>query len=734
MLRGFGALAPVFAPLVLALPIFGANVTSAPLPPLTNAYAIQLDASGNIYIAGSFAASSDANVPNHAFVAKLSPDASQTIWRSTLAGSGSDTASSLALGPGNAVFVTGYTMSKDFPTTQGAMQTTPSGSQSGFAARLDSNGKIVYSTYLPGSAGAGIAVDSTGDAFITGQLASTDVFVPTPGAVTGATTAFQFGNSQSYILELDPGGARPLLAIEGLGGSRIVLDSQGNIYAAGSYYGPAAPTTPGALQPSAATQFCSNGIAFVFPCENLHIAKIDPSGRSLRYATYLSGMWGSATSGITVDGDGNLTIAGSTSSPDFPSTPGGYQPEFFPRPTGQAAAFNFSAPPSQGFVARLNAAGTGLLWSTFLGGSGGSAGSFTAGDNVLGMTVDAAGDVFVIGAAYSPDFPGLWNVPVASRPKSGSGIATTPFLARLSSDGSTLSPLQLLPFYAAGVALRVDGAAVAVGSAIAIAGMAPLGRVVTICDAADNAKLVRVAPGQLLTLYGTNLAPQGAAPPAAQFPTTLNGVTVAFNGIAAPILYTSPIQVNVQVPYEIAAQTQVTMQVSSQSVTPPVSETYFLGITAVQLSVFVAPAAFRAAIFDQFICGSQNLSGLQPVALNADGTVNSCANPAPAGSLVTLFLNGVGATSPAQTTGALATSADAVSSVSAGNATANPPSSSSPARTIPGWISGLVEIQVTAPAASSVLYMTLSSGPPLNPLYVRGPGVIIWTAANNTNQ
>src|SRR6202035_4655016 len=99
---------------------------------------------------------------------------------------------------------------------------------------------------------------------------------------------------------------------------------------------------------------------------------------------------------------------------------------------------------------------------------------------------------------------------------------------------------------------------------------------------------VNVAPGQLLTLYGTSLAPSSPLTPSNGFPPSFNGVTVTFNGIPAPILYTSGIQINMQVPYEIAGQTQVTMQVSSQSAATPLSESYILGVVAIQPSVFLS--------------------------------------------------------------------------------------------------------------------------------------------------
>src|ERR1041385_1984249 len=140
MLRGSWALS-----LICATRLFSDNTpASTPLPADSIANAVQVDASGNLYLAGFFfASSSDGNPPAHAFVAKLSPDASQTIWWTTLGGSKDDRAQALGLGPGNSVYVTGKTQSADFPATPGAFQ--PAGPNAGntFAAKLDANGVVV---------------------------------------------------------------------------------------------------------------------------------------------------------------------------------------------------------------------------------------------------------------------------------------------------------------------------------------------------------------------------------------------------------------------------------------------------------------------------------------------------------------------------------------------------------------------------------------------------------------
>jgi hypothetical protein len=212
--------------------------------------------------------------------------------------------------------------------------------------------------------------------------------------------------------------------------------------------------------------------------------------------------------------------------------------------------------------------------------------------------------------------------------------AGTVFVARLNSGGNELSPVQLLPNSpqtVGPIAANANGSSIFANSQISQISFASLGRVVFICDASDDAAIVSVAPGELLTLYGSNLAPQGVPQQAPGYPTSFNGVSITFNGIAAPLLYTSGDQINLQVPYEIGGQTQVTMQVTSNTVSPPVSESYILAVVPRQPSVFRSDTSFEAPLFDLATCNSQSIAALQPLAIDVDGSVNSCSNPAARG-------------------------------------------------------------------------------------------------------
>ena len=357
MPRGLSLLFSLFA--VLS---FGSVQTLPALPAGTFINAVQVDSAGNIYLAGQLYANLPAPSTGHAFVGKLSPDGSKVIWWTTLAGSSSDVIQAMALGPDNSAYVTGTTQSPDFPTTNGSMQPTTSVFAQAFAAKLSPAGAVVYATYIGGSnqtSGKAIAVDSAGHAYITGGTGYDGLFPTTSGAIAGATTPF---NGVAFVMELNTSGSAAQVALTGFGGSAIAVDPQGNIYAAGAFSVPV-PTTPGAFQSTFANATCSSGgPGSIGPglCIYQHVAKISPDGTQLLFATYINGNYGATPSAIAVDSAGNVIVAGGTNSPDYPTTPGAYQPEYFANPgLEQVGPFITVAPYSAGYVTKLNATGIG---------------------------------------------------------------------------------------------------------------------------------------------------------------------------------------------------------------------------------------------------------------------------------------------------------------------------------------------------------------------------------------
>jgi uncharacterized protein (TIGR03437 family) len=709
--------------------------TLGSLPTGAQANCIQLDSSGNIYVAGI--------LNNHVFSAKLTADGSQIIYMTTIGGSKLDVAQAIAVGSDGSAYVTGYTQSTDFPTTPGSMQPSIAPPASilqrfGFALKLNAQGAIQYATYLGGTAltqGNGVTLDASGNAYITGTVIGNYSGYPTtPGAVAGypgdsGSPNPRFGSAPQtgFVLKLDPTGSTGLISILGFGGSQIALDASGNMVAAGALSGPT-PTTPNAFQTSAARNNCFTSF-FTGPalCNYQHVAKIDPSGNTLIFGTYVSGNWGATPNAMAFDADGNIVLAGATNSPDYPTTPGAYQPQYLFNPNESFEPnATFVAPAPAGFVTKLNASGTALIWSTFFSGSG-NAPSYQGadGDTINGMAIDAAGNIVVFGTALSTDLPGLWNTPVAQRPLPGPRNPTA-FVTRLTPDGVKLSPTQLLssiPTSALsnGLAVRTDGSAVVIPQ-LARVTVADPPRVASISDT-DNTRLVRVAPGQLLTLWGTKLSPTGQAQPVGPFPAFWNGITATFNGIAAPILYASGDQVNLQVPFEIAGQTEVTMQVAGQSGDPQFSESFILELVPRQPSVVISGANLSGPLFGGPGC-APGTRCIQPLAINEDGSTNDSNHPAPTGSVVTIFVNGIGITSPALGTGDVSTAVTELS-----------PGMSQPAiatQTIPQSSTTLAQVQIQVLAyKTSPVSVPLDVRDPQNGVPIRGVSVLIWVVGGD---
>jgi hypothetical protein len=276
-------------------------------------------------------------------------------------------------------YVTGKTAAANFPTTAGAFQTTFGGGDALFIAKLNPQGTaLVYSTYINGASGNGIAVDSAGNAYVTGE-ASTPNFPTTPGAFQ--TSPFGF---DTFVTKLNTKGSALVYSARFGGnfddfGRAIALDGAGNAYITGWTVCRATTCTfptVNAVQPSYGG---GNNDAFV--------TKINSLGSALVYSTYLGGGqilnatddWGE---GIAVDSAGSAYVTGYTFAPDFPVTPGAYD-------TSRAGL--------DAFVTKFTPVGTSLVYSTFLGGSGQEQGQ--------GIAIDANGNAYVTGLTDGSTFP-----------------------------------------------------------------------------------------------------------------------------------------------------------------------------------------------------------------------------------------------------------------------------------------------------------------------------------------
>ncbi|MGH9891922.1 MAG: SBBP repeat-containing protein, partial [bacterium] len=289
-------------------------------------------------------------------------------------------------GAGNS-FVTGVTVSPNFPT-QNALQPTPgtmSDSGDAFVTKLNAAGSmLVYSTYLGGSnldQARSIHVDSSGNAYIAGFSASSD-FPTTSGAFDTSLNNDE-GTSDVFMAKLNADGSA-LLYSTYLGGSgpeeadSIAVDLSGNAYVTGGTASFDFPVTPGAFNTT--------------PGQESFVARLNATGSALVYSTYLGGSGLDFTNGIAVDGAGNAYVTGVTSSTDFPTTPGA-----FDQTCGTDGLCNGNFNQGDAFVTKLNATGSALVYSTYLGGSGA--------EEAADIAVDSFGAAYITGITTSLDFP-----------------------------------------------------------------------------------------------------------------------------------------------------------------------------------------------------------------------------------------------------------------------------------------------------------------------------------------
>jgi hypothetical protein len=283
-----------------------------------NAYLTGSTASSNFPVTQSAYRSTLAGASN-VFVAKLNPAGSSLLYASYLGGSGTDTGYGIAVDASGDVFIAGSTSSTNFPVSSGAYRTAYAGGTfDAFVTAFNSSGAgLLYSTYLGGSdedQAYAIALDSKGDAFVAGETLSAN-FPNTPGLIQAAHHASYDG----FVAALNPGGSA-LLYSTLLGGSSddyacgIALDSAGNAYVSGYTGSTDFPHTAGVLQPASAGGY------------DAFVAKIAPLGTALVYSSFLGGSGDDYALPIAVDNGGNVYITGDTTSTNFPVTADAAQP------------------------------------------------------------------------------------------------------------------------------------------------------------------------------------------------------------------------------------------------------------------------------------------------------------------------------------------------------------------------------------------------------------------------
>jgi hypothetical protein len=407
------------------------------------ATAIAIDAAGNAYIAGvtsssdfptvaPFQATNHAavNQGSNAFLAKLNPAGNALVYSTYLGGSGvagalitGDSAAGIAVDATGAAYVTGITLSQDFPTLTPFQATNEqrSGSPTGFVSKFNAAGNaLAYSTYLggsgsgasSGSTGTGaeigdcanaIAVDASGNAYIAGQTSSADFPTEAPYQSVNRSLAstIVINPGSAFVTKLNPSGSA-LIYSTYLGGSvgdaalGVAADSSGDAYITGFTWSTDFPTA-NALQPQNAAGATHGANAFV--------TKLNPAGSELIYSTYLGGSTDDQANAIALDASGDAYITGSTYSSDFPTV----------NPV-QATNLAASRNANNAFIAVINPTGSVLAFSTYLGGSGTEGflscpvgvtpcGPVYNGDIAAAIAVDNSANAYVTGLANSSDFP-----------------------------------------------------------------------------------------------------------------------------------------------------------------------------------------------------------------------------------------------------------------------------------------------------------------------------------------
>ena len=550
---------------------------------------VAVDTDGNIYVAGVTLSTdfptaaplrATTNGADDAFVAKISADGSQLIYSTYLGGNGSDTASGIAVDATGTAYVGGYTLSTNFPIFtpyQAAIRSA--GTFDAFAARLNSAGSaLMYSTYLGGSsddAPFAVALDSAGSFYLAGQTASTNF--PLLNSVVGSRVSAIDG----FVTKLSSAG-NTLIFSTYLGGNNddgpqgLAADGAGNAYITG-YTRSSNFQRVNFIQGALGGGTCTDGVN-TFPCSDAFVTKIASAGSQIVYSTYLGGNGEDQGEGIAVDSQGNAYVSGFAASSNFPTA----------TPIQSTLAGETDV-----FVTKLNAAGTAIAYSTYLGG--------LLSDDGSAIAVDSAGSAIVAGNTSSSAFPVVnsiqgWNgddVFVSKLSPAGSSLMYSTFLGGTDID------------FASAIALDTSGNAYVGGGTISDdfpvrsplqaalkAGTCVNSGILFPCPDGYVAKLIvnpglfangvvngasftpgaPVAPGSIVSGFGSDITGAVGLAGSIPLPMTLNGVSIRANATAAPLFYVSGNQENFQIPWEMAGQTQASIVATANGVAlPPVT-------------------------------------------------------------------------------------------------------------------------------------------------------------------
>jgi uncharacterized protein (TIGR03437 family) len=603
---------------------------------------IALDTAGNIYITGyttstNFPLASAFQTVNRgaagfedAFVLKLDPAAQRLIYSTYLGGTGRDLGFRIAVDASNSAYVTGYTLSADFPT-RNAAQPNFGGNADAFVTKLSPDGStLAYSTYLGGSGSdwgfADIAVDASGNAYVAGYTTSTDLRTK-----NAFQAQFGAGDTHGYVAQ---------------------LSAAGNDWVFLSYYGGSQHDEIHAMAFDAVRNTIS--IAGFTSSPNL------PSAKNAFVGDQQLGKYDAFLAQISNLGTAPPTILISPQSLTFNVSGGG-------QPTSQTVSVSSSGIPLQFTVANANPANTWLTVST----------SATTTPATVTVTVDprlvgsaatsGAINIDVVGGSRVtiPVIVGVTSVPAITSISpntiavgsgdttitvSGSGFTGTSTVALngaaaptqfVNAGTLTATVARNLLTSASTIAVSViNGGTSSAPVSITVASGVPVITASNVLNGATNLP-GPISPGEIISIKGSGLGPSTPAQPTGDqiaaangYPTLLSGTRVLINGIAAPLTYVSESQVNAIVPYSVTSG-QASIQVEYQG---RQSAAATVAVTLTSPGIFTASGTGNG----------------QALILNENGTLNSATNPAPKGSAIVFYATGEGLTNPPGVTGSLA--------------------------------------------------------------------------------
>ena len=581
---------------------------------------IAVDTNGNFYIIGS---TTSGSADSDFLLRKFSPTGVQ-IYLADFGGSGDDFGNAIRVDSTGSVYVGGRTSSDDFPLAN-AFQPKRAGNADGFLLRVNPAGSsLVFSTYIGSSADdfiSGIAIDNQGAVYATGT---------TGGNFPSSLGSFQASNRgglDAFVIKLDNQGNGVYSTLLGGGsddeGRGIAVDPNGVAYVTGTTLSDSFP------QLNTIYQNSRHGGVDAF------LTAVNAQGTNLIYSTFLGGALSDFGYAVALDPSNAVYVAGKTASTDFPTTGTSYQKNYaggdndifvakFQPGKADVAYVTYigSSGSDEGFalavdstgaayitgdtdsdrypitndasqirrngnreaiLTKLNPQGNALVFSTYLGGSNNDIG--------YGIAVDTAGNAYLTGITSSTDFPVTQG---AFQTQAGGGGNPDAFFVKYQfatiSGGPTVT--------SAGI---VNGASFGSGP---------------------------VAPGSIISIFGTNFIASAAGATSVPLPTNLGGVSALINGTPAPLFYVGPGQINAQVPYSVGPGT-ATLQINAPNGTSSTAQFQVL-----QAAPYLDVADGRA------------------IAVDINNKLITPQNPARVGSTVTVYFVGVGPVNANVTTGA----------------------------------------------------------------------------------